>query len=121
MNQSRDRYIVLFLFGWLVRPGCTFDLSHRRFSPTFTSGRGATTTLAFGLSQPTRTRGRSARQPGLQSLFVTSDSSGDEGVYSDEEWHPRDPAFTTPQLLAGLWHQIAQSGTMSRGVRTLLL
>lgn len=35
---------------------------------------------------------------------------------SDDEWHPRDPAFTTPQLLSGVWHQIAQAGTLSKGV-----
>jgi hypothetical protein len=38
-------------------------------------------------------------------------------VYSDNEWHPRDPAQTTPQLLAALWHQITHAGSMSKGVR----
>ena len=37
----------------------------------------------------------------------------------EEEWHPRDPAYTTPQLLVGLWSQIAQAGTMTRGVSRL--
>jgi hypothetical protein len=36
---------------------------------------------------------------------------------TDDEWHPRDPAHTTPQLLAGVWHQIAQVGSLVKGVR----
>ena len=39
-------------------------------------------------------------------------------VHSDDEWHPRDPAKTTPQLLSGLWHQITQAGSMAKGVRS---
>lgn len=39
-------------------------------------------------------------------------------VHSDNEWHPRDPARTTPQLLVALWHQITQAGRMGKGVRT---
>lgn len=42
-------------------------------------------------------------------------------VHSDNEWHPRDPAKTTPQLLAALWHQITQAGSMSKGVRGVYL
>ena len=38
-------------------------------------------------------------------------------VHSDNEWHPRDPARTTPQLLVALWHQITQAGRMVKGVR----
>lgn len=45
-------------------------------------------------------------------LFSTS-SSGKE----EEEWHPRDPAKTTPQLLSSLWSQIAQGcKNLSKGV-----
>jgi hypothetical protein len=29
--------------------------------------------------------------------------------HTDNEWHPHDPATTTPQLLASLWSQIASS------------
>jgi len=39
----------------------------------------------------------------------------------EEEWHPRDPAETTPQLLSGLWFQIAQAGGMSKGESVTVL
>ena len=35
---------------------------------------------------------------------------------SDDEWHPNDPAWTTPQLLEGIWGQIAQAKNMVRNV-----
>ncbi|EEC48347.1 predicted protein [Phaeodactylum tricornutum CCAP 1055/1] len=38
-----------------------------------------------------------------------------DSFFTDDEWHPHDPAFTTPQLLAGVWDQIAHAGTMSKG------
>ena len=47
-----------------------------------------------------------------------ADSFGVPEVHSDDEWHPRDPASSTPQLLSGLWHQICQAASMERGVRT---
>jgi hypothetical protein len=34
----------------------------------------------------------------------------------DDEWHPNDPAWTTPQLLEGIWSQIAQGKNMIRNV-----
>ncbi|GAX13046.1 hypothetical protein FisN_2Hh528 [Fistulifera solaris] len=42
-------------------------------------------------------------------------SSEQMDVHSDDEWHPRDPAFTTPQLLVGIWQQIAQATSMAKG------
>jgi hypothetical protein len=36
--------------------------------------------------------------------------------FTDEEWHPNDPAYTTPQLLVGIWDQIAMAKTMTKGV-----
>jgi hypothetical protein len=45
-----------------------------------------------------------------------ADQLGVPDVYSDNEWHPRDPASTTPQLLAAMWHQITQAGGMAKGV-----
>ena len=38
--------------------------------------------------------------------------------YTDDEWHPNDPAYTTPQLLVGIWEQISMAKTMTKGVRT---
>ena len=60
-------------------------------------------------------------QPLLAPVGRVLSSAKKDEVESDDEWHPRDPASTTPQLLAGLWHQIAQSGTMTRGVGDLCL
>jgi hypothetical protein len=42
-----------------------------------------------------------------------------EGFYTDDEWHPHDPAYTTPQLLSGIWGQIARGTTMVKGVSSL--
>lgn len=50
-----------------------------------------------------------------RALFASKGEESNEE--EEEEWHPRDPAHTTPQLLAGLWHQIAQAGSMTKGVR----
>ena len=46
-----------------------------------------------------------------------------DAVHTDdgEEWHPHDPAWTTPRLLQGIWDQIAHANTMVKGVRLCLL
>ena len=41
--------------------------------------------------------------------------------HQDDEWHPHDPAWTTAQLLQGLWSQIAQAKDMVKGVRCVAL
>ncbi len=54
------------------------------------------------------------------SLFAASpqqDDGDDDKEEEKEEWHPHDPAYTTPQLLAGIWFQIAQAKSMVKGVR----
>ena len=38
-------------------------------------------------------------------------------AHEEDEWHPHDPAWTTSQLLKGLWSQIAQAKDMVKGVR----
>jgi hypothetical protein len=43
-------------------------------------------------------------------------STNNNGFFTDDEWHPHDPAETTPQLLAGIWLQIAHGTTMVKGV-----
>jgi len=53
-------------------------------------------------------------QPSSSSHQTSSLFAGkDEG---DEEFHTRDQAETTPQLLKGIWQQIAQGSTMVKGV-----
>ena len=50
----------------------------------------------------------------IETQLYSTTKKEDEG----EEWHPRDPASTTPQLLSSLWLQIAQGcKNLSKGVR----
>ena len=55
--------------------------------------------------------------PNLPRAPITSQKAlpHPSAFHTDDEWHPRDPAHTTPQLLAGIWYQIAQGATMSKG------
>lgn len=63
--------------------------------------------MAFGPTTPYRRRASSGR---LHSQL-------DPGSFvTDGEWHPNDPAYTTPQLLVGIWDQIAMAKTMSKDV-----
>jgi hypothetical protein len=59
---------------------------------------------------------RSRQQPSNYRATLQLHSVDPSSIPSDDEWHPRDPAHTTPQLLAGLWHQIAQVGSLVKGV-----
>jgi hypothetical protein len=47
-------------------------------------------------------------------MFLSNNIETEDDV-EDEEWHPRDPAHTTPQLLAGIWHQISEASGMPKG------
>lgn len=49
------------------------------------------------------------------------DDEKEEEDDDEEEFHSRDPAETTPQLLKGIWEQIAQGGSMVKGVSLCLL
>jgi hypothetical protein len=53
------------------------------------------------------------KQQSKSFLFSTLDPSS---FFTDEEWHPNDPAYTTPQLLVGIWDQIAMAKTLTKGV-----
>jgi hypothetical protein len=64
---------------------------------------------AFRLTQP-----YTRRNPSF--LRLHSQLSPDS-FYSDDEWHPNDPAYTTPQLLVGIWDQIAMAKTLTKDVR----
>lgn len=66
------------------------------------------TTPARNLHRITTTK----RPPFRTSLSVANPLS----FHSDDEWHPHDPAYTTAQLMAGIWHQIAQASSMVKGV-----
>jgi hypothetical protein len=52
-------------------------------------------------------------------LYSQSQSSlkDPQADYEDGEWHPMDPAYTTPQFLSALWHLIARGNQMVKGVR----
>jgi hypothetical protein len=78
-------------------------------------------TNAF-VASPSLSKQTAAGVPGTTSSLRDindrmAEQMGVPEVHSDNEWHPRDPAQTTPQLLAALWHQITQAGSMSKGVR----
>ena len=74
------------------------------------AGTAATTTRSSCTSWHQR------QTPSTSTLLLASPANH----HSDDEWHPHDPAWTTPQLLEGLWSQIAQAKTMIRGVRYIL-
>lgn len=50
--------------------------------------------------------------------FSSKDDNGDDAANDgdDDEWFPHDPAWTTPQLLEGIWSQIAQAQDLVHGV-----
>jgi hypothetical protein len=86
--------------------------------------------LLFPASQAFRTIVPLSSQP--VSFFRCSHSSHDSALRDakwrlslsaasaeDEEWYPHDPAWTTPQLLEGIWSQIALAKDLVRGVRDL--
>ena len=39
-----------------------------------------------------------------------------QAEHDEDDWHPEDPACTTPQFLCALWHMIAQGSNMVKGV-----
>lgn len=50
-----------------------------------------------------------------ERIQLVANQLGVPEVQEDDEWHPRDPAYTTPQLLSGIWHMIAQGSSMVKG------
>jgi hypothetical protein len=46
---------------------------------------------------------------------VAAAKAKNEDREEEEEWHPRDPALTIPQLLEGIWFQISQGKNMVKG------
>ena len=47
---------------------------------------------------------------------TTPKGSDAQAEHHEEDWHPEDPARTTPQFLCALWHMIAQGSNMVKGV-----
>ena len=62
-------------------------------------------------------REKNRRTLDVPPFLLSSSSSAQQQPQEDEEWHPHDPAWTTSQLLKGLWSQIAQAKDMVKGVR----
>jgi hypothetical protein len=56
-----------------------------------------------------------ARYGSSRTGLFLSNTNDEQDAEEDEEWHPRDPAHTTPQLLAGIWHQISEASGMPKG------
>ena len=86
---------------------------HSPFLSSSTPRRGTRTSLFRRTTTATTNvyDRRSSREGPSSPLFLSGDASD-----NDDEWHPHDPAHTTPQLLAGIWWQIAQGTTMVKGV-----
>jgi hypothetical protein len=59
------------------------------------------------------------RDPQAPRLRLRLLMQGQGMSHSDDEWHPNDPAWTTSQLLEGIWSQIAQAKDMVKGVRCI--
>jgi hypothetical protein len=51
-------------------------------------------------------------------LASSTTGGSNAGFYTDDEWHPHDPAETTPQLLSSIWCQISNGISMVKGVST---
>jgi hypothetical protein len=84
------------------------DGQSSRYRAAFHGGRAT-----FRSSVPSRSYGSwfpSSR------VFSSKPSGSDVTSEADDEWYPHDPAWTTPQLLEGLWSQIAQAKDMVKGV-----
>jgi hypothetical protein len=58
------------------------------------------------------------------SALYSEQNGAEKGTQTDNsdggEFHPSDPARTTPQFLTGLWQLIARGNTMVRGVSTTM-
>jgi len=110
--------VVPLLMLLLLVDDVTASSSRSAFQPTPPTMDSVAGATARSLDRRRRYRSSAAavRSPSTSSLSM---SSLDPDSYEmDDEWHPRDPAYTTPQLLCGLWHQIAAAGSMSKGVRS---
>jgi hypothetical protein len=86
------------------------------------------TAVAFAPSSVGRSQSRAAFVGTTSASALTSTSptqlassttgGSNAGFYTDDEWHPHDPADTTPQLLASIWDQISNGISMVKGVST---
>jgi hypothetical protein len=56
---------------------------------------------------------------GITTSFTRSSLSS--STQEEEEWHPIDMAYTTPQLLSALWFMIAQGSGMVKGESSTLI
>jgi hypothetical protein len=91
--------------------GCErFTLSHERC-------RRRSSRYGGGIVESSSVSRDNARYASRTCLFLSQSNThnDDEGDEEEEEWHPRDPAHTTPQLLAGIWHQISEASGMPKG------
>ena len=54
-------------------------------------------------------------KPILASQAAPKESDPQTG-HDEDDWHPEDPASTTPQFLGALWQMIARGSNMVKGV-----
>jgi hypothetical protein len=77
-------------------------------------GTGRSQSRPAFVRTPTSSASRSTSQ-----LASSTTGGSNAGFYTDDEWHPHDPAETTPQLLSSIWAQISNGITMVKGVSTV--
>jgi hypothetical protein len=78
--------------------------------------------LCLSSVEPFLSRNTSLRRRGSTPLSIANNDDWNAAAATnakdseeEEEWHPRDPAFTIPQLLEGIWFQISQGKNMVKG------
>jgi len=102
-----------YVFGFAL-------LNHNHLRQRLDDFTADTTTLSTNIRFPRTTTTRSSTRrirnktsPSYSSLYSISPS--DVSSPNDQEWHPWDPASTTPQLLSALWLMISDASDLSRG------
>jgi hypothetical protein len=110
------------LIGFIGAASCFLPLT-AAFEPSSDIGRSQS--LTFSASRATTafvpTTARTTKTNTQLASSTTGGGNANAGFYTDDEWHPHDPAETTPQLLASIWCQISHGTTMVKGVSTELV
>eukprot|EP00545_Synedropsis_sp_CCMP1620_P000781 CAMPEP_0119016238 /NCGR_PEP_ID=MMETSP1176-20130426/11890_1 /TAXON_ID=265551 /ORGANISM="Synedropsis recta cf, Strain CCMP1620" /LENGTH=550 /DNA_ID=CAMNT_0006969579 /DNA_START=116 /DNA_END=1765 /DNA_ORIENTATION=+ len=81
-------------------------------APPSTLQQHATASRRGAVSRP---GGRGDPSPLFDLNKRLAEQMGVPEVFSDNEWHPRDPATSVPQLMSSIWGQITHAGNMAKG------
>lgn len=118
--MAKSFIIFLFLQSCCYYNTCITTTTAFTLLPPSSSSSSSTTTQTKIIISPNKGNGnlhsfqRASIGTSSSSKFTTLQSTRSN---NDEEFHPSDPASTTPQLLSSLWLQIAQGCTnLAKGV-----